>query len=112
MATTPPVGRRERLAGGIYGLLVGDALGVPYEFNRPEALPPLAELEMDPPPGFRRSHRGTPPGTWSDDGAHALCLLASLLEQDRLDVDDLGRRLVAWHEEGYLAVEGKVFDIG
>jgi ADP-ribosylglycohydrolase len=23
---------RERIEGGIYGLLVGDALGVPYEF--------------------------------------------------------------------------------
>jgi ADP-ribosylglycohydrolase len=112
MATPPLPSRRDRLAGGIHGLLVGDALGVPYEFNRPEALPKLDEIEMDPPGNFRRSHAAVPPGTWSDDGAHALCLLASLLEQDGLDVDDLGRRLLAWYEEGYLAVGGKVFDVG
>lgn len=112
MVSPPVPSQRDRLAGGIYGLLVGDALGVPYEFNRPEALPTLDELELDPPANFRRSHLGVPPGTWSDDGAHALCLLASLLENDGLDVDDLGRRLLAWYDEGYLAVGGKVFDVG
>lgn len=111
--TSPPLpSRRDRLRGGILGLLVGDALGVPYEFNRPESLPVLAEIEMDPPARFRRSHLGVPPGTWSDDGAHALCLLASLLKLDRLDVEDLGRRLLAWYADGYLAVGGKVFDVG
>jgi ADP-ribosylglycohydrolase len=65
--------RAECITGGLIGLLVGDALGVPYEFSEPSALPPLAELEFTPPPGFSRAHAGTPPGTWSDDGAQALC---------------------------------------
>ncbi len=103
---------RDKLAGGLFGLLIGDALGVPYEFHRPENLPPREELEMTPPPGFRRAHSGVPAGTWSDDGAQALCLLASLLEKGRLDPDDFSERLLAWHEEGYLAVDGVVFDIG
>lgn len=47
-----------------------------------------------------------PPETWSDDGAQALCLLASLLECGRLDTDDLARRLLAWYERGYMAVDG------
>jgi ADP-ribosylglycohydrolase len=49
-------------------------------------------IEFEPPPGFSRAHEGVPPGTWSDDGAHALCLLASLLYRGTLDVEDLGRR--------------------
>ena len=68
----------ERLAGGLWGLLVGDAVGVPYEFHAPDALPPRAALEMTPPPGFARAHASVLPGTWSDDGAHALALLATL----------------------------------
>lgn len=104
--------RREQVEGAMYGLLVGDALGVPYEFHSPVELPPRAKIELDPPAGFRRAHRGVPPGTWSDDGAQALCLLASLLERGRLDPDDLGERLVRWHDEGYLAVDGDVFDVG
>ncbi|RKH11432.1 ADP-ribosylglycohydrolase family protein [Corallococcus sp. CA053C] len=106
------VGREERMAGGLYGLLIGDALGVPYEFHRPEDIPASEAIEYTPPPGFRRAHDGVPPGTWSDDGAHALCLLDSLTHQKRLDCEDLGRRLVNWHEWGYLAVDGQVFDIG
>jgi ADP-ribosylglycohydrolase len=104
--------RSARIEGGMWGLLVGDALGVPYEFHRPDALPPREALEMVPPPGFRAAHEGTPPGTWSDDGALALGLLASLLDRGALDVEDLGGRLVAWYERGDYAVGGRVFDVG
>ena len=104
--------RRERIEGGLYGLLIGDALGVPYEFHPPAQIPELARIEFEPPPGFRRAHDGVPPGTWSDDGAHALCLLESLLYRKTLDLEDLGRRLVNWHELGYMAVDGRVFDMG
>jgi ADP-ribosylglycohydrolase len=103
---------QDRLAGGLIGLLVGDALGVPYEFHRPADLPPADAIEYAPPPGFARSHRGVPPGTWSDDGAQALCLLASLLDCDGLDAGDFARRLVSWYDDGYLAVDGVVFDVG
>lgn len=104
--------RQQRRHGGLLGLLIGDALGVPYEFHDPSDLPPAHMLDMQPPPGFRRSHASVPPGTWSDDGAHALCLLASLLERDRLDVDDVMRRLADWYEQGYMAVDSQVFDVG
>lgn len=100
---------RDAVAGGIWGLLVGDALGVPFEFQT--GLGPDA-IEMPPPPGFHRSHSDAPPQAWSDDGAQALCLLASLLDCGRLDLDDLGRRLLRWEFEGYLAVDGVVFDVG
>ncbi len=80
----PPT-RQERIEGGLLGLLVGDALGVPYEFHPPEAIPPREAIEYQPPEGFRRAHASVPPGTWSDDGAQALVLLASLLECGRLD---------------------------
>jgi ADP-ribosylglycohydrolase len=102
----------DRIAGGLIGLLVGDALGVPYEFHPASQIPPAARIDYQPPAGFARSHRGVAPGTWSDDGALALCLLASLLDCGRLDPDDLGQRFVRWYDEGYLAVDANVFDIG
>ena len=103
---------RDALAGGIWGLLVGDALGVPYEFQT--GLHRLAPdlIEMPPPAHLARSHTGAPPRAWSDDGAQALCLLDSLLDRDGLDLDDLGRRLLRWFDSGYLAVSGVVFDVG
>lgn len=81
---------KEKIEGGIVGLLVGDALGVPYEFHQQHEIPPLTEIEFDPPADFRRSHGGVLPGTWSDDGAHALILLASLLDCGKLKLEDLG----------------------
>lgn len=106
------IARRERLAGGLVGLLVGDALGVPYEFHPSFAIPVADEIEFVPPPDFIRAHIGVIPGTWSDDGAQALALLASLLECGRLDLEDVAQRLVAWYEHGQYAVDGKVFDVG
>ncbi|BCM88279.1 ADP-ribosyl-[dinitrogen reductase] glycohydrolase [Abditibacteriota bacterium] len=100
-----------QLRGALYGLLVGDALGVPYEFKAPERLPPLAQIEMTPPQGWPRAHL-VPDGTWSDDGAQALALLDSLLECGGLDLEDLAKRIAQWQFEGSYAVEGQVFDVG
>ena len=111
-ASTAVIDRSSRIQGALWGLLVGDALGVPYEFHLPGAIPLAEGIEFDPPAGFHRSHPGVPPGTWSDDGAHALCLLASLLHCNRVDPEDLMRRLSNWYTAGYMAVDGVVFDVG
>jgi ADP-ribosyl-[dinitrogen reductase] hydrolase len=101
-----------QIEGGLWGLLVGDAVGVPYEFHSPDEIPPLAEIQMVPPDGFPRSYSHVPPGTWSDDGAQALCLAASLVENPEFELTDFARRLLDWSTRGYMAVGGKVFDIG
>ncbi len=100
------------LEGGLVGLLVGDALGVAYEFKAPEQLPPRSQLEFEPPAGFRRSHARAPAGAYSDDGAQALCLLESLLGRGGLDAADFGGRMLAWLDQGHLAVDRLVFDVG
>jgi ADP-ribosyl-[dinitrogen reductase] hydrolase len=103
---------REHIHGGLLGLLIGDALGVPYEFHEPKDIPPLKEIEFDPPSYFHRAHSSVQPGTWSDDGAQALCLLASLLHCNKFDANDFANRLVNWYEHGYMAVDNYVFDVG
>jgi len=98
--------------GGLVGLLVGDALGTPYEFHSPDLLPSRKLIEMEPPVGFPRAHTGVPAGTWSDDGSQALCLLGSLIECGRFSLKDFANRLLRWLDDGYLAVDGDVFDCG
>lgn len=85
---------------------------MPYEFHAPERLPPLDAIEMEPPPGFPRSYAHIAPGTWSDDGAQALCLAESLLECGHFHAGDFANRLRRWRNVGYWAVGGYVFDIG
>lgn len=103
---------QERITGGMYGLLVGDALGVPYEFYGAEELPPYEEIEMTPPAGFAKTYPDVDAGTWSDDGAQALCLMDSLLKNGGFSLDDYSDALLAWYEEGIWAVDGVVFDVG
>lgn len=109
---TPQPTRAQRVEGGLVGLLVGDALGVPYEFSPAQLVPPMQEIEFRPPASFDRSHATVPPATWSDDGAQALCLLESLLDERWLDLDDFASRLVEWHDRGRYAVDGFVYDCG
>ncbi len=102
----------ERIAGGLYGLLIGDALGVPYEFYEAQELPLYEDIEMAPPSGFRKTYPKVAAGTWSDDGAQALCLMDSLLQHGRFSLKAYSDALLAWYEEGLWAVDGVVFDVG
>lgn len=104
--------RGEKIRGGIIGLLVGDALGVPYEFHAKQEIPMLEEIEFEPPSYFRRAHAGVPIGTYSDDGAQALILLNSLVECGKFDAAHFAKGLVDWYEIGFMAVGEKVFDVG
>jgi|GEM_PF-115648 ADP-ribosylglycohydrolase len=92
-----------RLTGAVWGHLVGDAMGVPYEFRRPGR---IGEVRF----GEKGTH-GKPAGTWSDDGALMLALLDSLLEVG-FDPEDQGRRAVTWRRNGAYTPDGDVFDIG
>jgi len=103
---------KDRITGGLWGLLIGDALGVPYEFNDPQDLPLINKIEFNPPPSFVRSHQSVPPGTWSDDGAQALCLLDSLVTCGEFNINDFASKLLGWYDLGLWAVDNKVFDVG
>ncbi len=104
--------KQDRIKGAIYGLLIGDAVGVPYEFNLPEQLPEYNQIDMLPPAYFSKTYPEIPLGTWSDDGAQALSLLDSLLYKHKMDAEDLMKRLCNWYQYGYMAVDYQVFDVG
>ncbi len=92
----------DRARGAIYGHLIGDALGVPYEFSRR-----VEAVEW-------RGHgtHNQPAGTWSDDGALMLATLDSLLDAG-FDPGDQGRRFLAWRDDGaYTPKREGRFDIG
>lgn len=102
---------KEKIKSGIYGYLIGDAVGVPYEFCSAEKLERLEFIDMIPPKKFNRSHREVKPGTWSDDGAQMLCMLSSVLECRNFNINNLAKKLLTWYEKGYMAVNQKVFGV-
>ena len=52
--------RAERARGGLMGLLVGDALGVPHEFKAAHEIPPRESIEMVMPAGDHRTYAHVP----------------------------------------------------
>jgi ADP-ribosyl-[dinitrogen reductase] hydrolase len=96
--------RERRRAGSLLGLAIGDALGAAVEFRQRGSF----ELVT----GFRGggSH-GLAPGQWTDDTSMALALADSLALVG-WDVEDQGRRYLAWWREGKYSVNGTCFDIG
>ncbi|MBX2810618.1 MAG: ADP-ribosylglycohydrolase family protein [Myxococcales bacterium] len=102
--------KNTKIRGGVIGLLVGDALGVPYAFRQPSKIPPMSEIEYRPPLGVHPGFDQVEPGSWSEGGAHALALMASLVCRSVLDPDDLLERLHDWYARGTYAVDRCVFD--
>lgn len=105
-SSTNTVPRSERLLGGLWGAVVGDALGVPVEFEE------RAEVRSHPVVGMRgHGTHDQPAGTWSDDSSLLLCTADSLLRHE-FDTEDMGKRFVAWYHEGLWTPWKRVFDVG
>ncbi|UOQ71195.1 ADP-ribosylglycohydrolase family protein [Hymenobacter cellulosilyticus] len=95
--------------GALLGLAVGDALGVPVEFEG------RSRRRLDPVVSMRAyGTHNQPVGTWSDDASLTFCLAASLTHVGAyaIDVQDLSRRFINWLDMGYWTPHGQVFDVG
>src|SRR5688500_7486072 len=91
----------ERARGAVMGLAVGDALGTTYEFEALEQRP-YPELATGPATDVVGGGPfGLAPGAITDDTQMAVCLARSLAEHGRLDVEDVGRRYLAWSQEAF-----------
>ena len=96
---------KEKIFGGIIGLCVADALGVPVEFECRESLASNPVTDMRG--GGTYDQR---PGTWSDDTSLTLCLLDSLTGGH--DYTDIMNKFSAWDNGGEYTARGTPFGIG
>lgn len=71
----------------IYGLAVGDALGVPYEFR------PRGTFKCTDMIGY--GTHGQPAGTWSDDTSMTLATCDSIRELGHIDAADMRDKFVS-----------------
>jgi ADP-ribosylglycohydrolase len=96
---------RNYLKDLLYGVCVGDALGVPVEFESREYLKNNPVTKM----GSGGVHdQGI--GVWSDDSSLTFCLAESIIEG--YDIHRLANKFIKWKNEGYWTATGEVFDIG
>ena len=101
----PDLSIKDKILGGLWGAVIGDALGVPVEFQSRESLRQNPVQDMR---GFGTYNQ--PAGTWSDDSSMMLCTVESLL--DGFDAGHLGTLFVSWLDEAHWTPWEEVFDVG
>ena len=92
---------------GIMGVVVGDALGCPVQFETRE------EVARHPVTGMRG--HGTfnlPEGSWTDDSSLTIALLESILRTGTIDLDDIMGNFMKWLYDGEFTPYGQSYDIG
>lgn len=96
---------REQIYSSLLGFIIGDVLGVPFEFEDREIRKsnPVNTLESG---GYWEQ----PIGTWSDDTSMVLCTIDSLSRG--FNISDLGFQFYNWVYKKKFTPHGKVFDCG
>lgn len=98
---------KEKIEAGIYGFVLGDALGVPVEFCEREYLKKYPVKEMM---GYG-SHK-VPEGTWSDDTSLTLAAMDSISKVQGIDYEDVMKRFNSWTTLAEYTATNELFDIG
>ena len=88
---------RDRIAGALYGVAVGDALGGPLEF--------MSAAEINRQHGWVSTMLGggwlgLRPGETTDDTAMTLAVAEGIMERPEAPIQDIGRRFIRWAESG------------
>lgn len=90
---------------GIMGLVVGDALGVPFEFKQRDTFKCTDMI------GY--GTYGQPAGTWSDDSSLTLATLDSLATNKcEIHLELIMDRFAKWLFRGDYTPHGNTFDVG
>ena len=91
--------------GLIYGIAIGDAMGVPVEFMSRK------HLQANPVTCMRAygTHH-QPAGTWSDDTAMSMLLVEQLIEG--YEAQKLANRFCHWYQYNDWTPHGQIFDMG
>ena len=93
---------RKQLENSIWGFILGDCLGVPYEFRK------KGTFKYKKFAGYGTYNQ--PPGTWSDDTSLMLCLIDSY-EDGEFNIGKHKANLTNFLKYGHYTADG-IFDIG
>lgn len=95
----------QKIYGGIFGLCVGDMLGVPVEFSTREERDADKVKELR---AYGTYHQ--PFGTWSDDTSMTLCLIDAI--NKGFSLEKLADNFIKYIRDASFTPNGNVFDIG
>lgn len=89
----------------LFGVSVGDALGVPVEFMNRKQIASNPVIDMI---GF--GTHNLPAGSFSDDSSLTFCLAESFTQE--FNLENISLNFQKWYLENFWTPYGKVFDVG
>jgi len=95
----------EQIKASLFGVAVGDALGVPVEFISREELRQNPVIDM-----IGDGTHAQEAGTWSDDSSLTFCLAEALTGD--FDLYYVGNNFLKWMYQNFWTARGEVFDVG
>lgn len=93
-----------KLKDAVMGFIIGDAFGVPYEFQKRNC---VVSTDM-----IGHGTHNQPLGTWSDDSSMMLATLESITKLGKIDPKDIMENYVLWKTGKKFLAGDSVFDIG
>lgn len=92
---------------GLMGFAIGDAMGVPLEFQTRDELLKKPVTKM-----IGYGTHNVPEGTWSDDTSMLIATIDSINNKNGIDYDDIALNFVAFKNHASYTAIHEVFDIG
>ena len=96
----------DKCLSATFGGVVGDMIGVPYEFRSKNEMLANPCLDII---GYGTYNK--PIGTWSDDSSMVLATLDSIVNK-KLDLDRMMLNFIEWQTNGKYTQDGFMFSIG
>lgn len=94
-----------KIISGLMGLVVADALGVPYEFKE------RGSFKATGMTGY--GTHDMPPGTWSDDSSMTIATVKSIIDnKGKIDLYSIMNNFFDWYYYADFTPHGVVFDVG
>lgn len=97
---------QDKAIGMFMGLFIGDALGAPNEFLRPQEIQePIVNM-------VGGGVHDTAIGEWTDDGAMAAAIADAYIVKGRFAPDEIALNFMTWRKSGHFGTRNYVFDCG
>lgn len=95
------------IASSFFGFVIGDAIGVPIEYETRSSLIADPCYEMI---GYGRHN--VPAGSWSESTSLTIATMKSIIEKKKINCSDLMDKFYKWYKKGFYTPDGNAFGIG
>ena len=95
-----------KIAASLFGLFIGDAIGVPAKFETRSSLVnnPISDMV-----GYGTYN--VPAGTWSDCSSMTIATIFSVINKKEIDCQDITLNFIKWYQDGTYTPFNKPFAI-